>query len=123
MKIFECAICKKQVYLVHETSVPTICCGEPMTELTANTTDAATEKHVPFVTVDGNTINVVIGETVHPMTPEHYIEWIAVEQGAKVQFAKLTPADEPKASFVVDTAKPYTVYEFCNLHRLWKIEK
>ena len=32
------------------------CCGEPMKEIEAGTTDAAREKHVPAVTVDGDTV-------------------------------------------------------------------
>ena len=52
------------------------CCGEPMQLLKANTTDAAKEKHVPVVTVDGNKVVVNVGSVDHPMTPEHLINFI-----------------------------------------------
>ena len=39
--------------------------------LNANTSDAATEKHVPVVTIDGNKVSVIVGEVVHPMLEEH----------------------------------------------------
>ena len=43
------------------------CCGEPMKEIIAGTTDAAREKHVPAVTVDGDTVTVQVGSVAHPM--------------------------------------------------------
>lgn len=122
MKIMECMHCKNQVFLLHASGVPMICCGEEMKELSAGAVDAALEKHVPAVTIDGSVMNVVVGDVIHPMTAEHYIQWIAVEQGSKVQFAMLTPADEPKATFTIEAGQNYTVYEYCNLHGLWKKE-
>ena len=35
--------------------------------LQAGVTDAAAEKHVPFVTREGNTVTVRVGEVAHPM--------------------------------------------------------
>lgn len=51
------------------------------TELTANTEDAAHEKHVPVVETerDGHVIRARVGSVEHPSLPEHYIEWIALE--------------------------------------------
>ncbi|MFR5600377.1 MAG: desulfoferrodoxin family protein [Holdemania filiformis] len=34
----------------------------------------------------------------------------------------LTPADAPKAVFEIGEGKPLAVYEYCNLHGLWKTE-
>ena len=57
-KVFVCKHCGKIIEVFPNTHCcPTICCGEPMVELKANTTDAATEKHVPAVEVNGNTIH------------------------------------------------------------------
>ena len=57
MKIsfYKCKKCGKVVAMLKGSPCDTMCCGEAMTELTANTTDAAVEKHVPVVTVNGNT--------------------------------------------------------------------
>ncbi len=96
--------------------------GEPQTELTANTEDAALEKHVPFVTVDGDTVTVVVGETEHPMLDAHYIQFIYLETEDGVQMKLLAPGEAPKAVFELDGAKPVAVYELCNLHGLWKKE-
>lgn len=39
-----------------------------MVELTANTTDAALEKHVPVLSIDGDILTAKVGEVAHPMT-------------------------------------------------------
>ena len=48
-------------------------------EVSANTTDAAVEKHVPVVTVDGDKVTVAVGSVEHPMQEEHFITFIALE--------------------------------------------
>jgi len=121
MKVVRCAHCGNQAFLLEDAGVPMICCGEEMAELVAGTSDGAHEKHVPFVKIDGNVMQVFVGEVLHPMIPAHYIQWIGVEQGAKTQFVFLEPNEEPKAEFIVEPGD-YAVYEFCNLHGLWKTE-
>lgn len=122
MKIMQCAHCGNQMFVLNDGGVPMICCGEEMQEVQAGTTDAALEKHVPAVQVDGNTMHVTVGEVAHPMLAEHFIQWIAVEQGDKIQFARLHPEEQAKATFTFEPGKAYTVYEYCNLHGLWKTE-
>ena len=65
--------------------VPIMCCGKPMEELVANTTDGATEKHVPVVDVKENSVTITVGEVLHPMTEDHYIMWINVVTNLKVR--------------------------------------
>lgn len=71
-KFLKCPICGKIVEVINDTNVPLMCCGKPMEELVANTTDAAVEKHVPVVEENKNLVTVTVGETLHPMTEEHY---------------------------------------------------
>lgn len=87
----------------------------------ANTVDAAVEKHVPVVDLqrDGHIIHVTVGEVEHPMTEEHYIEWIALEAEGRLEVHYLKPGQTP-ATFFAGGAKSGTVYAFCNLHGLWK---
>ena len=48
--------------------------GGEMVELKANSTDAAGEKHVPVITVDGNKVHVVVGSVLHiTQVKNHYI--------------------------------------------------
>ena len=99
------------------------CGGKPMNFLTANTTDAAQEKHVPQVTVDGKKISVQVGSVVHPMTEAHLIQWIYLQTKRGGQYVHLTASDKPVAEFIVaDGDEPIAAYEFCNLHGLWKAD-
>lgn len=122
MKILKCSHCGNVTFVLHDAGVPMMCCGEPMQALVPGSTDAAQEKHVPAVTLEGSTLTAAVGSVPHPMLQEHYIEWVALHQGDRVQFVKLHPGEEPKATFVAEEGKPYTVYEYCNLHGLWKTE-
>lgn len=95
------------------------CDNQTMTLLEPNTTDAAGEKHVPVVTrVDDQTIKVEVGSVAHPMLPNHHIAFVYVETergGVRVDLK-----DEPQANICVGNEKVVAVYEYCNLHGLWK---
>ena len=122
-KFYRCEHCGNIVAMVHEGGGTLVCCGDPMTELKANTTDAATEKHVPVITVDGNKVTVKVGSTLHPMTEEHYIMWIYLETEKGGEMKHLTPKDEPIATFALaEGDKPVAAFEYCNLHGLWKAD-
>lgn len=98
-----------------------VCCGEKMEELVPNTVDASGEKHVPVVTNLGDgRIKVEVGSVHHPMEKEHHIAFIYVETdkgGIRIDLK-----DEPVAEVCTCGAKPLAVYEYCNLHGLWKTE-
>ena len=122
LKFYKCPKCGEVVYKVIDGSCTPQCCGEPMVELTANTTDAATEKHVPALSVEGSKLVVKVGEVEHPMLDEHSIQFIALDRGnGTVTFKYLKPGEAPEASFCVPSGDA-TVYEYCNLHGLWKAE-
>ena len=99
------------------------CGGKPMNFLTANTTDAAQEKHVPQVTIDGKKVFVKVGSVEHPMTEAHLIQWIYLQTKKGGQYVHLSATDKPEAEFIVtDGDEPLAAYEFCNLHGLWKAD-
>lgn len=117
---FRCSICGNIVRLVKNGGGQLVCCGKPMEKLQANTTDAAVEKHVPVAEHKNGKLHVKVGSVDHPMTEAHYIEWIAVVDEKGVQHISLTPSDKPEAVFCdVDKAE---IYEYCNLHGLWKTD-
>lgn len=120
IEFYRCDTCGNFVALIKKGGGQMVCCGKPMTKLTANTTDAAQEKHVPVVVKEGGKLKVAVGATLHPMLPEHHIEWIALVSGEKVQFKFLKPGEEPKAEF--EAVESGSVYEYCNLHGLWKAD-
>jgi superoxide reductase len=97
------------------------CCGKPMLELVPNTTDGATEKHVPVVSVGGGVMTVKVGEVMHPATQEHHIVWIMAQKKDGGEFKYITPGEQPVVTF--GGAEEITaVYEYCNLHGLWKTD-
>lgn len=123
MKIYKCPKCGTIVELLYKGGCEPSCCGDGMQELKANTTDAATEKHVPVVKVEGSKVLVDVGSVQHPMTEEHSIQFVAVEAGNEVLRRDLKPTDAPKAEFELGAYHgPITVYEYCNLHGLWKAD-
>ena len=121
MYFYRCSHCGKLIVMFDKMDIPTICCGEPMKELTANTTDAAFEKHVPVIEEKGNVVTVKVGEVAHPMLPEHFISLIILhtDQGYKVKHLKA--GDAPVATFaIMDNEIVFSAYAYCNLHGLWK---
>lgn len=120
-KFYKCNICGNVIEKVVDSKVPVVCCGQKMEELIPNTVEASGEKHIPVVTfLDDNTIKVEVGSVHHPMLPEHHISFVYVETdngGIRVDLK-----DEPVAVISLGNAKPIAVYEYCNLHGLWKTE-
>lgn len=121
MRFFRCEHCGNIIEMVNDTGVPVMCCGQKMTELIPGTVDAALEKHVPVYTVEGNKVMVTVGAVEHPMLPEHYIQWIAIETKQGSQRKTLSPGEKPAACFTLcEGDELVAVYEYCNLHGLWK---
>ncbi len=120
-KFYICEHCGKMVALVKESGVPVMCCGQKMTEIIPGTTDAAVEKHVPVYTVENNIVHVKVGEVEHPMTPEHFIEWVSIQTNQGNQRKALKPGDQPEICFALcDGDEVEAIYAYCNLHGLWK---
>ncbi len=98
--------------------------GAPAEKLVAGSSDGATEKHVPEVKVEDGKVKVQVGSVKHPMLEKHWITniWMEYPDGT-VEKATLVPGDEPVAEFEIkDNHGKATVYEYCNLHGLWKNE-
>ncbi|MCR5824478.1 MAG: desulfoferrodoxin [Lachnospiraceae bacterium] len=118
---YRCSKCGQIVAIVKGTGCPVTCCGEEMKEIKAGTSDGAREKHVPVFEVKGNIVTVTVGSVEHPMLPEHYIEWIALQTKSGNQRKALKPGDAPKAEFALCPGdEVVAVYAYCNLHSLWK---
>ncbi len=126
-EIYKCNVCGKVIEILNPAAPETICCGQPMVLMEAQTKDWKLEKHTPKITVEGNKVTVDVGismGTPHPMTAEHYIMWIELickDNCYKRQM--LSPGMEPKATFVVADTSGLKAREYCNLHGLWISEK
>ena len=121
MKFYVCKHCGNIIAYAKNKGVPVMCCGEKMTELVPGSVDAASEKHVPVISVEGNKVTVTVGEVAHPMAEEHFIEWIALETAEGNQRKELKPGQKPEAVFMMtESDKVVSAYAYCNLHGLWK---
>ena len=120
-KFLKCKHCGNIIAMVHESGVTPVCCGEKMQEMIPGTTEASVEKHVPVYRVEGNRVIVTVGSVAHPMTEEHYIEWVSLSTKLGNQRKLLTPANAPEVCFsICEGDEVEAVYAYCNLHGLWK---
>lgn len=123
MKFYICKHCGNVITKLTSSQVPVQCCGENMQPLEAGVTDAAVEKHVPVVTVEGNLVKVHVGGVTHPMTAEHLIQWVAVVTDRDALIHWFHPEEAPEAVFALAEGQQVKeVYAYCNLHGLWKAE-
>lgn len=119
-KFLLCRRCGNLIEMINDSGITPICCGIDMTELVANTTEAATEKHIPVIEITDHMVKVTIGEIPHPMEEEHYIEWIYLKTNQGIKRVNLHPKEEPTATFaLMDDEKVDSAYAYCNLHGLW----
>ncbi|MCL2566139.1 MAG: desulfoferrodoxin [Defluviitaleaceae bacterium] len=121
-KFLICNLCGNIVGMVKEGGGTLSCCNQNMNNLVANTVEASTEKHLPEVTKTENGVKVQVGSVLHPMEEAHYIDFIYVKTDKGGHRAALKPGDAPEAEFCFVNEKPLEVYEYCNLHGLWKVE-
>lgn len=120
-KFYICKHCGNIITKLKDSGVPVVCCGENMQEIIAGTTDASVEKHVPVISTQNNIVNVKIGTVEHPMTVEHYIEWVLLQTNKGFQIKYLKPLEKPEVNFVIySDEKVENVFAYCNLHSLWK---
>jgi superoxide reductase len=118
-EVYKCELCGNMVEMLHVGDGELVCCGQPMTLLAENSTDAAKEKHVPVIAKAEGGFTVKIGSVAHPMTEAHFIEWIELLADDTVLRQALKPGEAPEAFFATD-ASQVTARAFCNLHGLWR---
>lgn len=130
--ILKCKECSGLIEVVLDVCCEEKCCedgscGEMHHEqkfekLEEKTADSTVEKHVPFIEEHNDGYVVKIGkETAHPMTAEHYIQFIEIIiDGDRLYRKYLKPGDEPMACFKVEKGKEVVAREHCNIHGLWK---
>ncbi len=121
-RFYICPHCGNIVGLIRSSGVSVVCCGEKMKALVPGTVEASHEKHIPVVTLDGDTVKVSVGSVTHPMTAEHNISWVYLETDKGGHRKCLSPCEAPEVEFALANEKPVAVYAYCNLHGLWKAD-
>jgi len=118
---FICKHCSSIIGPINHAGITLTCCGEEMPELVPNTSDAAAEKHVPVIKVEGNIVTIDIGSVPHPMTEAHHISKVYLQTEKGGQHKLLAPDNRPTVKFALtEDDKPVTAFAYCNLHGLWQ---
>jgi len=126
-QIYKCNVCGNIVEVLHTGEGELVCCGQSMELQKEKNQDEGLEKHIPVieklpanVCKDTDGVKVKVGENPHPMTEEHYIEWIEIKtSNGKVGKKFLKPQDTPEAEFNL-RAEIQEARAYCNIHGLWK---
>ncbi|MCL2664501.1 MAG: desulfoferrodoxin [Defluviitaleaceae bacterium] len=143
-KFFLCKVCGNMIGRLNDKGSGISCCGEPMSEIIANTAEASTEKHLPVIDCEecccgdddcgcedeacscggGGCIRlcVSVGAAPHPMDESHRIMFVYVETERGGQRKCLCASETPKTCFCLNNDKPIAVYAYCNLHGLWRTD-
>ena len=123
LDLYKCNICGNIIEVIINGGGELVCCGQPMKKIEPQYHEQAIEeKHVPiFIKNENEEAEIRVGEVLHPMTNEHYIQFIQVishnKNISKIKF--LYPNEEPK--FNLNSIDNYDyAREFCNLHGLWE---
>jgi len=120
-EIYKCNICGNVVEVLHVGGGELVFCGQPMELLKEKTKDEGLEKHVPVIEKIAEGVKVKVGSVPHPMTDEHYIEWIDLIAEGRVCKKFLNPGDKPEVEFETKS-EGISVREYCNIHGLWSTE-
>lgn len=122
-EVYKCEICGNVIEVLEGGAGELVCCEEAMTLMDEKTQEEGlTEKHIPVIekTENGETI-VKVGSVEHPMTEEHYIQFIEVFCDDKILRKYLEPNQKPEFLIKLNGDVKYA-REYCNIHGLWKGE-
>ena len=123
MAVYKCNVCGNIVEVINAGEGCLTCCSVPMEKMCEKSNDeAANEKHVPIITMEGETKTIRVGSIPHPMEEKHYIMFIeAISKDDKYITRKyLTPGEEPKMEFKINSKDDFKAREYCNIHGFWK---
>lgn len=120
---YRCDICGNLVEKIEDSGVLMVCCGQNMTLLRANSSDGASEKHLPVEKIDNNNLNIKISSVPHPMTEEHHINWVVIAYKNTTKRVNLKINQDPEINTLIDeNDSNITIYSYCNIHGLWATE-
>jgi superoxide reductase len=127
--IYKCNICGNVVQVFEAGAGELICCGEEMELLsTQYEENEIGEKHVPVIDTvhEGCETGVCTEATYvslnkHPMTKEHYIQFIEVmnQEKNEIRIKFFKPEETPVYNITGFCEKPFAL-ELCNVHGLWR---
>ena len=119
LEIYKCNICGNVVQILLNGMGDLVCCGENMQHLQCQfKEDELGEKHVPQIFEEDG--KKVVKLEKHPMSKEHYIQFIEVfsKDKSEVRLKYLYP--DQIAEFDISNFEDVGAVELCNIHGLWR---
>ena len=118
-EIYKCHICGNVVQVLLNGIGELVCCGESMEHLSPQfKEDEIGEKHVPEFIEENNRKYIKL--TKHPMTEEHYIQFIEAISEDKTELRLKYLYPNQIADFDITGFNSKSALELCNIHNLWR---
>ncbi len=121
LELYKCEICGNLVQVLLSGVGELVCCGQPMKKLDAKfeENNELAEKHAPLIVEENDKKYVRLLN--HPMTAEHYIQFIEVYNKDKSYFCLKYLKPEDLAEFEITSyGENLEALEYCNIHGLWR---
>lgn len=119
LQLYKCNVCGNLVQVIIPGNGELVCCGEAMKLLNIqHDKNELGEKHAPVIEKDEN--DKFVRVKTHPMTQEHYIQFIEVYKKDKSELHLKYLNPNEVAEFKI-TCMPDDIdaIEHCNIHGLW----
>ena len=123
LQLYKCEVCGNLVQVILSGTGELVCCGQPMKLLDIqHDTSEMGEKHAPKIVFRENEKWVEVKN--HPMTMEHYIQFIEVYKKDKsdLHLKYLKPNDTAEFN-ITGLDDDIEAIENCNIHGLWGEDK
>ena len=120
-ELYKCNVCGNIVQILFSGVGELVCCGENMQKLEANQgeNNALSEKHLPEI--EENEFGKFVRLNQHPMTTDHYIQFIQViSKDKKCLYTKFLYPNELAEANISFMDKEFEATELCNIHGLWR---
>ena len=121
LEIYKCQACGNIVQVIISGIGELVCCGEAMQKLEANyeNNNELGEKHVPVIEFSEGKRFVTLRN--HPMTEEHYIQFIEVypKDKSRLYLKYLNPNENAELE-ITHLEENIEALEHCNIHGLWR---
>lgn len=116
-EIFKCGVCSNVVEITKEGVGALVCCDEAMKLLEEKFPSKEDAHYAHIEKIDDITKKIHFN---HPMTKEHYIEFIEVISSDKkyIKRKHLKPDDKPELIFKCECREGFYVRNYCNIHLL-----
>lgn len=121
LELYKCHICGNLVQIILNGAGELVCCGQEMEHLIPNQeqNNELAEKHTPIFEQEESKRYIRL--KYHPMTPEHYIQFIETypKDKSRLYLKYLNPNDIAEFE-ITHLEENLEALEHCNIHGLWR---